>query len=240
MDRNRLWTIGAVLVMVALVAGGWFLGIQPQVAAAAAADQGRATTNATNATAASLLASLKKDYSDLAPLKTRLATLEESVPSGNGMSSFVSEINSLAGAHGVTVNTITVADPTPYTPPVAPAPTPSASASPSPSPSPSATAAAPAAPTGPAASPQVTNPKITAANFIAIPVTLAISGTYSDVLDVVSGLQSGPRLFLVDALSTDTKSGAVDATVGGLVYVLLAAGATGSTAASASSPTSGG
>jgi Tfp pilus assembly protein PilO len=235
-----LWTIGAVLVMVALVAGGWFLGIQPQVAAAALANQTRVTTEGTNATAESLLASLKKDYSDLTPLKARLASLVESVPNAANMSSFVSEINSLAGAHGVTVNTITVADATPYTPPIAPAPAPSASASPSPSPSPSATAAAPVAPTGPVAPPQVTNPKITAVNFVAIPVTLSITGSYSNVLDIVSGLQSGPRLFLVDALSTTTNGSNVDATVGGLVYVLVDAGATGSTAASASSPTSGG
>jgi Tfp pilus assembly protein PilO len=233
-----MWTVGAVLVMVALIAGGWFLGVQPQVAAAAAADQARATTDATNATAESLLASLKKDYSDLDPLKTKLAALEESVPSQADMSSFVSEINSLAGAHGVTVNTITVADATPYTPPVAPAPTPTASAAPTPAPSP--TAAAPVAPTTPTAAPQVTNPKITAANFIAIPVTLAISGSYSNVLDFVSGLQSGPRLFLVNALTADTKNGSVDATVGGLVYVLLAAGASGSTIGAASSTTPAG
>jgi hypothetical protein len=154
------------------------------------------------------------------------------------MSSFVSEINSLAGAHGVTVNTITVADATPYTPPAAPAPTPTASAAPTPAPSP--TAAAPVAPTTPTAAPQVTNPKITAANFIAIPVTLSISGSYSNVLDFVSGLQSGPRLFLVNALTADTKNGTVDATVGGLVYVLLAAGASGSTIGAASSTTPAG
>jgi Tfp pilus assembly protein PilO len=225
--------------MVVLVAGGWFLGIQPQLTAAAAADQSRVTTDATNATDQSLLAALKKDYSDLAPLKTRLATLEQSVPSKANMSSFVSELNSLAGANAITVNTITVADATPYTPPVAPAPAPSSSASPSPSPSPSATATAPVAPTGPVAPPQVTNPSITAANFVAIPVTLSISGTYSKVLEFVSGLQSGPRLFLVNALSTDTKNGSVDATVGGLVYVLLDTAATGAAAGSAASSAAG-
>jgi hypothetical protein len=59
-------------------------------------------------------------------------------------------------------------------------------------------------------------------------VTLSISGNYSNVLDFVSGLQSGPRLYLVSSLSTDTTNGDVSASVGGLVYVLLDAGATGS------------
>jgi len=81
-------------------------------------------------------------------------------------------------------------------------------------------------------------PGITAANFAAIPVQLALTGSYDKVLDFVNGLQNGSRLFLVTALSTTTADattgtaaappGGVDATVGGLVYVLLpdAAGTT--------------
>jgi hypothetical protein len=86
----------------------------------------------------------------------------------------------------------------------------------------------------------VTNAKITAANFIAIPIQLAVSGPYANVLDFVNGLQMGPRLFLVTALttksSTDPKPapGAVDATVGGFVYVVLDANAA---AAKAATPT---
>ena len=29
-DKNRLWIICSVLVMALVVAGGWFLGVQPQ------------------------------------------------------------------------------------------------------------------------------------------------------------------------------------------------------------------
>ena len=49
MDKNRLWIIGAVVVMVAIVALGWVVAIQPQLDAAAAADAQRATVDATNA-----------------------------------------------------------------------------------------------------------------------------------------------------------------------------------------------
>lgn len=231
MDRNRLWLIGLIAVMVAVVAMGWLLGIQPQLAAAAAADQQRSTVQTQNATNETVLAKLKKDYSSIEELKQQLVSLRQSVPASADMSAFVTELNSLSAGHQVTVKTITVSDAMPYTAPAAPAAAPSASASPSATPTPVPTAAAPAAPVAPTAPPAVTNSKITAANFIAIPIQLSISGPYSNVLDFVNGLQMGPRLFLVTTFSTTASSdktagaGAVDATVGGFVYVVLDANA---------------
>jgi Tfp pilus assembly protein PilO len=236
MDRNRLWLIGLVAVMVAVVALGWLLGIQPQLAATAAADQNRATVQSENAANEVVLAKLKKDYSSIGELKQRLVSLRQSVPASADMSAFVTELDTLAGAHQVTVKTITVSDAVPYTAPIAPAAAPTATASPATTPTPAPIAAAPTAPTAP---PAVTNSKITAANFIAIPIQLSLAGAYSNVLDFVNGLQMGPRLFLVTTFSTSASSatagaGAVDATVGGFVYVVLDANAA---AAKAATPT---
>ena len=231
MDKNRLWIIGAIAVMVAIVAAGWFLGIQPQLAVAAAADQDRASTQVQNAANETLLASLKKDYGNIGKLKTQLSSLRDSVPEGSKISAFVTELDSLAGAHQITVNSITVNDATPYAPPVSaatPAPGASATPTPTPTPTPSATPA-PVAPTAPVGPLQVTNPKITAANFVAIPVQLSITGQYANVLDFVDGLQTGPRLFLVTSLSITSAKGGVESSIGGFVYVLLQSG-TGATA----------
>ncbi|MDQ1588756.1 MAG: hypothetical protein QOJ77_1921 [Microbacteriaceae bacterium] len=237
MDRNRLWLIGLVAVMVAVAALGWVLGIQPQLAAVADADQQRATVQAQNAENEAVLAKLKKDYSSIGELKQQLVSLRQSVPASAEMSTFVTELDALAGAHQVTVKSISVSDAMPYTPPAAPAAAPTSTASPSPTAAPAPVAAAPTAPTAP---PAVTNSKITAANFIAIPIQLSLSGTYSNVLDFVNGLQMGPRLFLVTTLSTTASSGttagagAVDSSVGGFVYVVLDANAA---AAKAATPT---
>jgi hypothetical protein len=46
--RNRLWNIVAVMLMVAIAAGGWFLGVDPQLAAARTADEQRETVEAQN------------------------------------------------------------------------------------------------------------------------------------------------------------------------------------------------
>ena len=234
MDAKRLWTIGAVLAMVVVVAAGWFLGIQPQLTEASTASQNLATAQTQNAAAANSLAKLKADHEGIAELKKSVESLRQSVPSSAQLSAFVTELDLLGGEHQVEVKSISVSDAKPYTPPapvaVAPAPgTPAApTASPSPSPSSAPVASAPMAPTAPAV---VTNPRITAANFVAIPVALKVSGTYSKVLDFVKGLQAGERLFLVTTFATtelkDPTSAAsqVSASVGGLVYVLLDNGA---------------
>jgi Tfp pilus assembly protein PilO len=229
-DRNRLWIIGTVAMMVVVVVGGWFLGIQPQLSAANAASESSASEAAQNATSERLLVTLKRDFAGIGELKDSNATLRRSVPSSAQLSTFVTELDVLASQNGVSVTTITVSDAKAYTPPVivAVAVT-GAAASPTPSP---ATSAAPvvAAPVAPQAPPLVTNPKITAANFIAIPIDLKISGQYANVLNFVKGLQTGERLFLVTNLSTapPTATTAVtstaDAEIKGLIYVLIAGG----------------
>lgn len=264
-DRNRLWILGAVVVMVAVVAGGWFLGIQPQLDAGSAANQTQQTVEAQNAQSAATLVALKKDYQGIGALKKQLAQLQQSVPSTAAMSDFVTELDQLGGAHGVSVTSISVSDALPYVPPApaagaagsASAPSGSAAGSgskstPTPAPSPTATAtpapsAAPASGAASATGTVASAPGITATNFAAIPVQLALTGSYDKVLDFVHGLQNGPRLFLVTAISTSAASaasgaaapppGAVDAKVGGLVYVLLpAAAGTGGTPAGTPTP----
>jgi len=234
MDVKRLWTIGAVLAMVVVVVAGWFLGIQPQLAEANTASENLANAQTQNAAGANSLAKLKADYEGIAELKKSVDSLRQSVPSSAQLSAFVTELDLLGGQHQVQVKSISVADAKPYTPPVpvvvAPAAgTPAApAASPSPSPSGAPVASAPVAPMAPAV---VTNPKITAANFVAIPVTLQVIGSYSKVLDFVKGLQAGERLFLVTNFATTeskdstSATGQVNASVGGLVYVLLDSGA---------------
>ena len=226
MDRNRLWVIGTVARMAVVVVGGWFLGIQPQLNAANAASESRTSEAARNAASERLLVTLKKDFEGIGELKDSNATLRRSVPSSAQLSTFVTELNALSGQNSVAVTTITVSDAKAYTPPVIVAAAVTGAAA-SPTPSPTASAApVVAAPVAPQAPPLVTNPKITAANFIAIPITLKISGQYANVLNFVKGLQAGERLFLVTNLSTKTVvPPTVDADITGLIYVLLADGA---------------
>jgi Tfp pilus assembly protein PilO len=235
-DKNKLWIIGAVIVMAVIAAGGWVLGIQPQLAIATAADAQRATVQSSNAASAVALAQLERDYKALPSLKSQLASLTKSVPTGSEIPAFVDELNALAATDSVTVVGMTVTDAQPYvavTPPTATAAstsTASSTATPSATPSPAPTAAA-AVPT--AGVPPVTSPLITPTNFAAIPVQVSVSGSYANVLDFVHGLQTASRLFLIttiESTASTTTPGLVDGRIGGFVYVLVP-GATATTPA---------
>ncbi len=213
MNKNRMWVIGSVLAMAVTVAAGWLIGISPQLATVASANSDRANVIASNTRNGILLAKLKRDYENIDALKNQVATLHESVPTSADVSSFVTELNTLANARKVTLKSINVSDARAYTP---------------------MTQAA-AAKTTTSSSPQ-TNPKITTTNFVTIPVTIGVTGDYSKVLDFVNDVQLGRRLFLVSTLSSmgatnskgvkgsPTTSGGsqrVDSTIAGFMYVLL-------------------
>ncbi len=223
MNKNRLWMIASVLVMVLVLVLGVLLSIQPQLSSAAAADEQRASVEASNAGQSAVLAKLKTDFEGIDKLKAELAPLSDSVPRGTEMPAFVNQLDALAGASQVTLTGITVADAVPYAPvaaPVvaAPAATEGEAATPAPTPS-----AAPST----AGVPPVSNPSITAENFASLALTVTVSGSYGNALNFVNGLQTGKRLFLVSGLSTskDTAAGSrsdtVTATITGLVYVLV-------------------
>jgi hypothetical protein len=77
----------------------------------------------------------------------------------------------------------------------------------------------------PSATDQTLNSRITANNFVAIPISLTVNGEYGNVLSFIKGVQEGARLTLVSAFSTtagtDPSATAVTGNISGLVYVLL-------------------
>lgn len=219
-----MWTIGCVLLMAFLLIGGVLLGVQPQLAAASAATQQRATVAASNAGQAAVLEQLKSDFDGIDVLKAELKPLTASVPSGTRMPALVNQIDALAGATQVTLDGLTFSEASPYTPVEAPAadaePATEAESSPEPVP-------APAPPT--AGVPPITSAQITATNFASLAITVTVTGSYGNALNFVHGLQMGERLFLVTGLTTTAQASAegesstedVTATISGLVYVLV-------------------
>lgn len=213
MNKNRMWVIGSVLAIVVTIAAGWFIGISPQLVAASTANNDSATVMAANSRNEILLAKLKRDYANIDAIKNQVSTLQQSVPTTASISSFVTELNTLANARKITLKTISVSDAKPYTPTT------------------QATASKGSGTTYPQ-----TNPKITTTNFVIIPVQIGVTGDYAKVLDFVNDLQSGRRLYLVSALSTmgatnskgvkgsPTFTGGsqkVDSSITGYIYVLL-------------------
>lgn len=234
MTRNRLNLLLAIAAMLVVALAGFFLGVQPQLAQAAADRGQQVGVDATNRTTASELARLKERAKSLPKLEAELASLTASVPSSASMSTFYASVDSVAARTGVKVSAITTADAQAYTPPTSAdgaATEPGTTASPEPtttaSPEPSATASASTTPRASAA----TDPRITPANFSAIPVTVSVDGSFDQALAFVGGMQDGPRLFLVNAVSSTAAQATTDGadggasdvttwTFGGYVYVL--------------------
>lgn len=242
MNSNRLWVIGSVLAMVVVAVLGWMIGIQPQLTAAAVSTAQRLTVEQTNARYAAVLAKLKADHENLPVLQQQLAQLAASVPNDTDSSSFVKELNVVAGANGVTIKSLTFADAVGYKPPADPAASqPAASTSGSSSPSPSATPVPAPSPTTPSAPAPVTNPLVTASNFFATPVQVGVRGSLAQVLNFVEGAQKGTRLFLVTTLNSTPSTeegvppGTVDATIGGYVYAVTPTTANGNASTSGTS-----
>ncbi|MGN7797905.1 type 4a pilus biogenesis protein PilO [Leifsonia sp. 22587] len=246
MDKQRIVIAATGLAIAVVLALGYLLGVQPQLAAAGAANEQIATTLASNQAAEAQLAKLKQDYDRLSTYKDQLSQLQQSVPSSQSLDAMLSDLRALAASTGTTISQFNSGEPVAYVPPAAPAATaPSGAATSGSSPSPTPTSTAPAAPAAPRTT---TNSLITAGDFVAIPVTIGVQGGTDAAIAFLGGLQHGKRLVLVtgftgtqDASSAPAAGGAAAAgtagstyTITGLVYVLGAARPTAAAAAPSS------
>ena len=226
MQSHRILSGLTVFVMVLLVAAGWFLIAQPQLAAASAASAQLVGVNTQIAQSQATIAQLKVNQKKLPQLKAVLAALRQSIPGDVQAPAYIDSLTALAASTGVSITAIKVSDAVAYMPPaiVTPTPTGTATASPSASPTPSATASAAPVATGPVAWTPTSDALITGANFVAIPVVVIVSGTFPSALSFISGLHEGKRLFLVSGISTSqdaSSPGLLSTEVDGYLYVIL-------------------
>ncbi|MBF4580458.1 hypothetical protein [Frigoribacterium sp. VKM Ac-2530] len=235
MDRNRIKMIVAALSGVAVLALGFLLGVQPQLASASAAAEQRSTVETQNEGLRATLAQLVTENDQLSTLAADRDTRRASVPDAADMPELIRQLDEMADAAGVPVTSFTTADAVSYempasaAAPVADAATTEGTA---PAEGADASAAAPTEAAGPTAPTTFTDPAVTAANFSTIAVTVDIEGSYDQALDFVDRLQKGSRLFLVTTITsseagegTDSEGEPVAAdaqtwTVGGLVFVM--------------------
>jgi Tfp pilus assembly protein PilO len=193
--------------MAAAVALGWLLGASPLLEAARANGEARAAAVAQNLTYTQELAALKEQFAGIGELEDQLGELREELPPLADQPDYLAQLASAAERYSVTLTSITVADAVAYAPTTAEVPAVDAPAA-------DAEATEDVAAAEPAtiepvigAGVPVTSPLVTAENFVSIPVTLALEGSYGNVLDFVDSVQTGTRLSAVTAFST-SKDGA--------------------------------
>lgn len=198
MNSSRLWTLGSIIVIIALVAGTWFVGISPRLAEAAKANTERASVEMLNAKHAATLLSLKEQFENLPEFTAELEELRLAVPASDDSAELLRQIHSLARSAGVTVTDLTLSSPERFVAPVEP-------------PADQELAAALGS----------VNPE----NFLQIPVEQTVVGEYADVMTYIASLQTGQRTFLVHDLKMDAGlpagDAAVEVTFMGQIFVLL-------------------
>ena len=227
MDKTKIWILASSIVMVGILALGWFVGIDPQLQAKAATDEQRVSVEAQNEATQLAIGRLKGDFENIEALRTELAGLRTSIPASGDLPAFLSQLDTLTKESKTTVTALSVSEAVEYTAPATAIQATPEPAEPGAEPAPEAEAApdaaAPAEETAPVPS-VITDSRITSANFVVIPVTVTVEGDAAGARSFLDKLQHGPRLFLATQISIapkDIVAGTFSATVGGFVYVLL-------------------
>ncbi|WIB77311.1 hypothetical protein DEJ28_16960 [Curtobacterium sp. MCPF17_002] len=228
MTKNRLQLVIALAIGAIVLVGGFFLGVQPQLASAAANRTQQQSIDARNDTYRTELARLAAQSAKLPAMRREAAALDRSIPAAANTSAFYKEVNAVAASTGVTVSGITTSWAAAYTPPVAEAATTGPTGT-----STSAAATPTASASTPSVTAPVTDPQITASNFSTIALSIQVTGSFEQALAFTSGVQNGERLFLVNDIKSDRAettddsttetsgdAGTTGWTLSGFIYVL--------------------
>lgn len=220
MDKTKIWILASSIVMVGILALGWFVGVEPQLKAKAAADEQRVAVEAQNTATELTNIKLKSDFEKIEELQTQLAGLRSSIPAVGQMPAFLTQLDNLAAASKTKVISLTVSEAVEYTVPETSVPPVEVDGE----------AETDAADVDVVAEPvpevpkTITDSRITSENFIAIPIEVSVEGDRNGARSFVDKLQHGPRLFMatqIVILPLDEKPGMFTSTVTGYVYVLL-------------------
>lgn len=192
--RGSLRILGIVsgAAILAILAGGMFVGVQPQLASAATSDAATAALNAQNEATQVRLTALSKAAAKSDALNAQNLTLLKAMPEILKPNTFIRRVNEVAALDGVTVQSVSPGDAVAYTAPA------------------DATLAL-----------AKTDPLITPSNFAVVPMTVVVTGTSDALLQYAHDIQTDERVFLVTSVMTSKdETGSVTATLSGYIYTL--------------------
>ncbi|HRN28271.1 MAG TPA: hypothetical protein PK890_01005 [Terrimesophilobacter sp.] len=167
MNSSRLWTIGATLLIFALLAGTWFLGVAPRLTDARDANAAQTSARSMNDPHRATLAALQADHERMDEIQQELAEIQVAIPEYPEVSRFVAELATIATSTGVQVGTLTIGEPLSYIPPIL---------------------------SDPAAT--ETAGTLATSGLYVVPVSVNVLGTHQSALNFVAALQQGHRLLL--------------------------------------------
>jgi Tfp pilus assembly protein PilO len=217
-----------MLVIALVVLAGFTLGISPKLEEVGVTRATRTAALAQNEVYEQQLAALQREFDGLETVQDELAVLRAAIPEGAALPALIGQLDAIAGRTSVTVTEFTSADAMPYVPVVPAADTIAPDSTAPDSTAPDSTAPGTTAPDTDAAGSAAPSPLVTAENFIAVPVTISVTGSFDAVLEFLDGVQNGQRLLTVTSFSSGTPAAdtpnRVTGQIAGIVYVLLNVG----------------
>jgi Tfp pilus assembly protein PilO len=199
MTETRKWSAGAVVLIVAIVAAGWFLLVSPKRSDAADLKAQTATQQTANVALQQKLEELKAQQADLPQKRARLAAITTKIPGNPALPSLIRDLTAAGRKVGVSIDSMAPSAPL---------------------------AVAAAAPGAVAAAPATAAPAgATTDALLQVPLTLRVTGSYFELEQYVSKLEGLDRSFLVtgfniaDASVAGAPEGALTITLSGRVFL---------------------
>ncbi len=110
MSTNRILGLITVLAMGGILALGWFLGVSPQLAAAAKADADAAAAREQNAGYELVLDALEEQFAQIETHRAQLAALGAEIPPSASVEDFADSVLATAGGNGLTLKELTIGE----------------------------------------------------------------------------------------------------------------------------------
>ena len=236
MTKSRQWIAGTALVAVVVLVAGMFLFVQPRRSQASALRGQTATQDAANQALQNKIATLKAQQQDLPNQQAILDTIRQQLPQTPNLPSLVRSLTDLAKASGVELVALAPSNPQALVQASAPA---SGNSSSAPSASGSSSDSAASSSTGSTTSGSQASAG-GATGVQQIPLKISVIGSYAQLTQFLTGLESSQRALKVleVAVAPASSSGATTASKTDLQMDLsaLAFMAPKSTAPNASTP----
>jgi Tfp pilus assembly protein PilO len=222
MTDMRKWSAGAAVLVLAILAAGWFLLVAPKHQATADLKTKATSQEQANAQLQQQIQVLQAQQQDLPQQQAKLATLSTQIPSNPALPSLIRDLTAAANKVGLTIDSMAPAPPVALVAPLtAVAPVPPASTTDTTDTS-GGTDSTATTTTTPVA------PPVAASTLFQVPLTLSVTGSYFEVEQFLNKLEGLKRSMLISGLtmtpgggvSTTTTSGGSDASASDLKVVL--------------------
>lgn len=115
---TRIWTFATVILIVVIVALGWFLGVSPKVSEIARAEAEFVTVQAQNELNRIALAQIEDDFARLGEYREELDEIRVEFPELPEYDSVTSKILAELGSAGLVLDTLSISEPAPSIPDV--------------------------------------------------------------------------------------------------------------------------